>query len=58
MSGNPGLRTRSWAFYPEPEFKLKIRSPELSFEFRTRDGAVAIWDVAPGHFLDAKGFAK
>jgi len=26
MSGNPGLRTRSWAFYPEPEFKLKIRS--------------------------------
>jgi len=26
MPRNPGLRSRSWAFCPEPELKLKIRS--------------------------------
>ena len=44
--------------FPGAGALIKNQEPQLSFEFRTRDGAVAIWDVAPGHFLDANGFAK
>jgi len=34
--------------------------PELSLKFRTRAGALAIWEVAPAPdpFLDTNGFAK
>jgi len=27
---NPGLRSRSWAFYSEPEFKIKIERSRIS----------------------------
>jgi len=36
----------------------KDSEPEPSLKFRTGAGAVIIWDVAPGPFLDTNGFAK
>jgi len=40
-----GLRSRSWAFYlePEPWVQIKNQELELSLKFRTGAGAMAIW---------------
>jgi len=36
----------------------KEPDPESSWKFRTEAGVMAIWEVAPGPFLDTNGFAK